>query len=226
MHTALSSRLLPLNRYVPAGLSWMYDVQRMADGRKLGPIFDVGANVGQTAEWLVRYFPHSPIYCFEPVRSSFEELQRRYGGYPNVTLVQNALGSAPGETTIDLSENSELNTLMAGGPTQGALSGRRETLQVETIDRFCESRRIEAIDILKLDVQGWELKVLEGMSLKPRFIYAEVGFRESQRDMQYFGDFHRHMESAGYDFCGLYDVFRYGPAKGLVGFASALYCNR
>ncbi len=50
----LSTRIMPLARYVPVGHYWLYDVLRFAQARELDIVFDVGANTGQTAEHLVR----------------------------------------------------------------------------------------------------------------------------------------------------------------------------
>ena len=48
-HSGLSSRFMPLTRYVPLGWSWQYDVKRFAGSRSLQTIFDVGANIGQNS---------------------------------------------------------------------------------------------------------------------------------------------------------------------------------
>ena len=75
LHLVLSSRLFPLTRVVPHGLSWYYDVQRYAGTRDLEVLLDVGANIGETAWEMTLYFPRAKIFCFEPV-SRFEDLCR------------------------------------------------------------------------------------------------------------------------------------------------------
>jgi hypothetical protein len=69
---------MPLTRYVPPGQFWIYDVQRFAGTRDLDVIFDVGANIGQTAYGLVRYLPHAQIFCVEPVGATMERLRTRF----------------------------------------------------------------------------------------------------------------------------------------------------
>ena len=103
-------------------------------------------------------------------------------------------------------------------------------ITVETMDSFCGKEKIDRIDILKLDVQGWELEVLRGAkALVARnaihFIFAEVGFHKMDIDIQQFTTLHEYMEASRFKFCGLYDTFRYGPAKEFVGFSNALYIN-
>jgi hypothetical protein len=82
-----------------------------------------------------------------------------------------------------------------------------------------------------MDVQGWESAVLAGARhmlarRAVRFIFTEVGFHSRDSDMQDFSEANRLLTEIGYEFCGLYDNFRWGPAKLFVGFANALYCLR
>lgn len=109
-------------------------------------------------------------------------------------------------------------------------TGRVEKVTIETIDNFCEEHDISRIDLLKMDIQGFELDALMGASamLKRkaiRFVLSEVAFTKVDSDMTYFGDLNDCMEAHGLRFCGLYDTFRYGPAKEFVGFSDALYVN-
>ncbi len=224
MHAALRNRWLPLAREVPHGLSVWYDIQRLAGQRDVGVIFDVGANVGQTAYQLVRYFPKSEIHCFEPVRGTFEELQARYGSV--VKCHRLAFGSERSDKEISTSSNSELNSFSE--VRDEAVSLGTELVSVDTIDQFCKDNSIEAIDVLKMDVQGWEKHVLIGASdmLKSRsvsFVLAEVGFRSRDRDMQDFAELNSFLESLGFELCGFYDGFRWGPGRSYLGFANALY---
>lgn len=220
-NAALSSPLFPLTRYVPPGKSWLYDIQRTNGTRRAGVIFDVGANIGQTAWDLVRYFPGARIYCFEPVRSTYDKLVANYGDHPSVTCVCSALGSLTEKRQMNLGRESGLNTFVSSFPER--LTGQVEEVSITTVDQFCAANAIGEIDILKMDVQGWELEVLKGCSQNPKFVFAEVGFRSGEDDMQQFPAFHSHMESRGYLFGGLYDTFRYGNAKEFVLFANALY---
>ena len=222
-HAVLACPSLPLMRWVPRGRHWMYDVQRARQSRRADVIFDVGANIGQTAWGLVRYFPGSAIYCFEPVQSSFDILSERYGARANVRCVRAALGDRPERRVIGLCEDPEQNTLVEGGPGNARLTGATEEIEVTTADNFCAGNGIAAIDILKMDVQGWELNVLRGCARSPAFVLAEVGLRTGAADMQDFASFHAYMEQRGYLFGGLYEQFRYGPHKEFVLFANALY---
>jgi len=225
-HAVMS--VAPHSRYVPTGRNWLYDVRRFAGGRRIEVILDVGANEGQTAWGLVRYFPHAKIHCFEPVSSTMAKLQARYSRYSNIAFHQSALGSAPGQVTIPLHAFSELNTLVRDQPRTEDLTGSVETISVGTLDAFCIANGIDMVDLLKMDVQGWETEVLAGAAglvreRRIRFIFAEVGFRRADSDMSYFDDINALMEREGYWLCGFYNPFRWGARKQFLGFADALF---
>ena len=230
IHWIISRPYFPLTRYVPRGKYWLYDAQRFSGTKKLPVIFDVGANVGQTLSGIARYFPESTSFSFEPISSSFNALKEKFGNVKNIHLENIALGSESGTSIVELHANSELNTLVNDQPRTDDLLGKTEKVSIESLDNFCSSRAIDRVDILKMDVQGWELEVLKGaesfiQSKKIRFVYAEVGFRRSDSDMQHFSELNDFLEKKGFWLCGFYEPFRWGANKQYLGFANALYLN-
>ena len=126
LQTTLAARHFPLTRYVPYGVSWLYDLQRFMGTRTLGVLFDVGANTGQTLGHLLKYAPDADIYSFEPTESAFAALSAKFGGRKNVHLQNMALGSKAETLALQVRENSELNTLVAvPDASEGAASGAR-----------------------------------------------------------------------------------------------------
>lgn len=223
-------RHAPLRREFPVGVSWLYDCQRFAGTKSLTNIFDVGANIGQTASGLVRYFPKAEIFCFEPASGPFKTLVERYGGRPRVHLINQALADEQTHKLIRLNRNSEKNTLVEGDLPAWAQFEGTETIHCTTLDNFCSAHSVMRIDILKMDVQGYEMKVLDGASdmlacKAIRFVFSEVGFTREDIDMQNFSDLHARMLSLGFRFSGFYDFFRWGDQKQFLGFANALYMN-
>jgi FkbM family methyltransferase len=230
MDAILSCRALPLLRAVPVGLSWLYDVQRFAGTRDLTVILDVGANIGQTAHDLVRYFPRSAIYCFEPGKAAYAELTKTYRRFANVTCINAALADRLGTAQLELHTNSELNTLAGSGQQRQFSTGEFETVDMTMLDAFCAARGITHIDILKMDVQGFELRVIAGganlfRQHRVHFVYSEVNFGTTFSDVQHFHSFNERMMSLGFIFSGVYGTARWGPAKAYVNFANVLYTN-
>lgn len=224
----LRNRAFPLTRYFPRGVNWMYDVQRYAGTRQLHTIFDVGANIGQTVGALLPFFPNANIFCFEPVSASYQELTQAFGERAHCFNL--ALGNEIGTRTIKLQSNSELNTFHHVKDPGASFTGVLETVNIVTLDTFCGEHNILSIDLLKLDVQGWESDVIEGAGdlldkKKVRFIFAEAAFRRGDGDMTLFGFLDEKLAERGFLFSGFYDFVRYGDRKEFTLFANALYMN-
>ena len=149
-------------------------------------IFDVGAYIGEVAARYKKVFPQSTIYCFEPFPDSFHKLNRLCRD-ASIKAHQIAFSDKEGKTTFHINVDSSCNSLLP--PTESdfkcylAKSIKDGEIQVETntLDNFCAGAKISCIDILKLDVEGAEVKVLEGASRMLseqaiKLIYSEVMF--------------------------------------------------
>lgn len=227
LQATLASRHFPLTRYVPYGMSWLYDLQRFMGGRSLGVLFDVGANVGQTLGHLLKYAPDAQIYSFEPTDGAYATLSAKFGGRKNVHLQKMALGSRPGTMALQVRANSELNTLV---PSDDAAGGTTQTTEVSTVDEIVARHGIGHLDLLKLDVQGWEMEVVRGANRLIAdhnliFVLAEMTFRSDQNEMQQFTELHDHLEAHGFVLSGMYEPLRYGPRKEFILFANVLYLH-
>jgi FkbM family methyltransferase len=209
---------------------WLYDVCRYAGTRDLGPIFDVGANLGQTALYLRKFFPRAAIHSFEPVRETFLELQRRIAPWPNLQAHQLAMGLAPESREILLQDCSELNSL-SFAPGAGSMDRARvERVEVSTLDIFCAAQGIAQIDILKTDAQGRDVDVLAGAdrlitSGWVPFIYTEVTFQPDDTTNTSFFAIDRHLVSRGCRLSGFYEQNGWGPGGAWLGYCNALYIH-
>ncbi len=176
-----------LRKNAPFGISWEWDVHGLLGGQPDElTIFDIGANVGQTAKSLAEVFPSSKIYSFEPVPETFAKLQNNTARIRNVECINMALGDTAGEAVVT-SDRDGRNTLLSGVPSEGSASTK-----VETVDGFCADRGIQRIDVLKTDTEGFETYVLKGASESLGkgvidFIVAECDFFRRQGEPH--GDF-------------------------------------
>lgn len=221
---------MPLLRAVPWGFSAAYDMQRIQRSKVMTTIFDAGANIGQTADGLRRYFPMATIHAFEPAATTFALLERRLRRWPNVRAHRLGLGAQPGTLTLrTASGESELATLAAESSRDAAFDGAEE-IEVATIDDLLARTGVKRLDLLKMDVQGWEIEVLHGAQgalnrAAIRFILTEVSFGEKDGDMLPVERLHPAILSHGFVLSGLYDLFRWGD-KSQLYFGNALYTHR
>ena len=123
-------------------------------------VADIGANVGLYALAASRQSPWGKIFAFEPVRSSREILLRNIGAnaLSNIQVSPLAASDRNSQTKIYHGENT--NSSMASLEPPENFSGSWETVDTVRLDDFFGN---ENIDIVKIDVEGAELKVLSGM---------------------------------------------------------------
>jgi FkbM family methyltransferase len=136
---------------------------------KIVSVVDVGANVGQFGIDLRRYGFKGEIYSFEPVVNIFNDLvstSLRKGPWTPINL---ALGSHPGDKVINVSGNSGLSSSFLEMKSlhqenfPSSIYVSSQLAEVSTVDIQVELLKLEASkSILKLDVQGFELEVLNG----------------------------------------------------------------
>lgn len=126
-------------------------------------VFDVGANVGEYADQVLRHWGNRvALWCFEPSPSTYRMLVERLRGRPDVTLENLGLSDTGGSLVLHTpGEGSKVASVYAGRGSQWENS-RSESIQVRTLDTYCFDHHITAIDFLKIDVEGHELSVLKG----------------------------------------------------------------
>lgn len=190
------------------GVEHAIDILRFSNGiQKINTIFDVGANIGQTASYYSGYFPDAKIYSFEPVSDSYNQLCENIIGYSNCSAYKLALGSKQETLEIELQEKSVYNSLLRSKSIE---SNFKETVKVCTLDSFIENNQIKAIDILKIDTEGYEIDVLNGGELflknaKKCFLFIESTFIKEKKYQTQFSDIFEQVYPLGFRFIGIYD---------------------
>jgi FkbM family methyltransferase len=126
-------------------------------------IFDIGANIGQTAQAFRNQFPEAAIYSFEPFRSSHTALLRNSRAL-SVSCHRLALGAEVGQRRVRLLSRSAecMENSLLHEPTEETPDEMTELIEIATVDAFCAAHNILKIDILKADTEGYDLEVLKG----------------------------------------------------------------
>lgn len=126
--------------------------------------YDVGGNVGRAAEIFARRFER--VVTFEPAAESFEELEELAARTDNVSAVMAALSNVTGQ--IELAEQEhpmKSGQLTSAGVVANTWEGwgRIEALRAVPAFRLDDVTATYGVpDLVKIDVEGHEVKVVEG----------------------------------------------------------------
>lgn len=171
-------------------------------------IFDVGANVGTTSQKYSVEFPSARIFAFEPVRSTFRQLQETAAALSNVTCFNLAMGDTATTAVMSAIPNSPSNKIVDAD--RKAEKGGVETVEVLTGDQFCAAHGVESIDFIKIDAEGFDLKVCIGFAgmLKAQTIdllQVEAGMNSRNERHVPLEAFKSYLEPLGYFIFKIYD---------------------
>lgn len=132
-------------------------------------IVDVGANHGDFSQAAAALHPQAKVLLVEPLphlKAPLERIGRFKGGHWRV--VDCALGSKPGMASLYVDpQNDAIGSLLGfsedyRGANPLAAAQRIVKCRVTTLDDLCADEGIKAIDLLKVDVEGFEFEVLRG----------------------------------------------------------------
>jgi len=122
-------------------------------------VIDVGAYVGMfTVKASLQVGKKGRVIAIEPASSNIRYLVRNTSSFENVIVVPLAAGSSSGDGNLTLSWATPCHTLI---PHSG---NRTETIKIDTLDNIVSNLRIEKVEFIKIDAEGWELEILKGAS--------------------------------------------------------------
>lgn len=126
-------------------------------------ILDAGANIGLASIYFANQYPNARILAVEPEESNFALLKHNVAPYPNVVPIRAALWGFSG--AIDLVDPGIGHWgFRAGNSSGGSALPHVASVPARTVDDLMTEHGFDAIDLLKLDIEGGELEVLENPS--------------------------------------------------------------
>ncbi len=138
--------------------------------------FDVGANLGQSIKRFKKINPSSTIHSFEPTPELYKKLIENFGNDKNIKI--NNLAVAQSKSSLDFYSYKyhKINSLIPVDKKTKFSKSRiiasdsknnefESVIKVDvtSIDNYCEENNIHEIDFIKIDTQGSEIDVLNGM---------------------------------------------------------------
>jgi FkbM family methyltransferase len=128
-------------------------------------LFDVGANKGDFTKMTLDFFNNDNItvYSFEPSKATFELLNNNIKSGKAI-LNNKGLGKEAGVFPFytDFPGSGTASLTKRKMDCYGVDFDYSEDVSIDTLDAYCLANDIKEIDLLKIDVEGHELDVLEG----------------------------------------------------------------
>ena len=170
-------------------------------------IFDVGAYRGDFARLCAHIWPQAKIVCFEPQENKVIELHRLSGSLPSISVFPVLLGANAESGKVALHESGTASSVLS------------EHIPQHFPVKFYPMRSIDDIvqkdlnnqypDLLKIDVQGYELEVLKGAEKslsRLKLILAELNLLDIHKNTPLLHEVIQWLSERGwvaYDICGL-----------------------
>ncbi|MBL7817132.1 MAG: FkbM family methyltransferase [Saprospiraceae bacterium] len=193
-------------------------------------IADVGGGTATTATLFSKHLPQHDIYVFEPIKTNFQEIEKASARTNRWQLINKAVGSQAGTTEINIAERITASSLLEmDGNTEGYYGDilktqRRETIEITTLDAALPADK--PVDILKMDVQGFELEVLKGANQtlkRTKVIVLEVNNHDGYKGAPTYFEIDAFLRLYGFE---LFDLLpNYREAGKLLDW-DAIYVNK
>lgn len=226
-----------LKYYVADPKRFSVSAFRMAKGLQrfdpsIDTIIDVGSNIGQFMVTINNVFPQASYYCFEPDIESFSVLSEKVSSMSNVKAFNWAVSDKVGRIPFFKHEYSLINSALdvsSGNehPNYKDSDSQEISVTAVTLDSISGELEIGSSALLKLDVQGLELKALEGatkMLEKVKYVLLEVAFDNLYIDQPSFQDIHSFLAEKGFYFKAALD-FHSGKDLAIIEM-DALYVRK
>jgi FkbM family methyltransferase len=219
----LRSKGVSAAQYTRYGSTWI---------RRLNPltIFDIGANAGESAIALHGLYPQARIYSFEPIPSCFQSLVEKTKNIPNIQAFNLGLGDINGELEFELNNFSAASSFLSLSDSHKKLYDYATKTQiikvnVDKLDNFIDQIEIKPPILIKIDVQGFEDKVIRGgeqVFKQTDVIIVETSFQSLYVGQPLFEDIYAMLYDWGFRYRGSVENM-YDPANGRIVQADTVF---
>ena len=211
--------------YIRLDHPWIHDMG-------IKTVLDIGGNVGRFSKTMEYLFPDAKIIAFEPLPSCHGKMVKLMNNYKNFRSYNIGLGDEPAEMEMEESNHDPSSSLLPMAELHKdafpfAEGGKKKKVQVKRLDDLEDELSIQGPMMIKVDVQGFEEKVIAGgleVFAKAKILVLELSFQELYEGQPFFDDIYKMLIPLGFKFYGNMGLMKH-PKTGLPLDADCLFVN-
>lgn len=170
-------------------------------------IIDCGAHDGADTVQLARLFENGTVHAFEPIEELFTKLKSRNNPNKNIKYYQLALADKNGKMDFYVSEGASDASSSLMEPVAHLVDhpdttfNNKITVNTSTLDNWAMENNIFKVDMLWLDMQGYEMKMLEESKVilnTVSAIHTEVSTKETYKGVATYDVYRSFLEDKGF----------------------------
>lgn len=211
--------------YIRLDQPWIHDIG-------IKTVLDIGGNVGRYSKTMEYLFPKAQIIAFEPLPSCHDKMVKLMGDYHRFSSYNIGLGDEESVMEMEESNHDPSSSLLPMGELHKdafpfAEGGKKKEVAIRRLDNMEGELSIEYPMMIKVDVQGFEAKVIAGgtnVFSKAKILLLELSFQELYKGQPFFDDIYKMIEPMGFKFYGNLGLMKH-PKTGIPLDADCLFIN-
>ena len=177
---------------------------------KINTLFDVGSHKGEYIININKRFTINKIFGFEPNPKSYEALLKNTNKIKNIEILNFAAGKEEGISILN--QNIESSSSSINKLNEESKYFKKKyfffnflkkknyfnpvEIKILSLDKFIHSKKIDFIDLLKIDTEGYEFNVIRGLGdkiNKVKLIHLEHHFDDMVLKNYKLSDIHNYL---------------------------------
>jgi FkbM family methyltransferase len=155
------------------------ELENLIKDIKFKTVLDIGSNKGQFILLIENFFKDVEIYSFEPIKEILEKQKIFFKFKKNIFFFNVGLGEKIEKKNFHITKRKDSSSFLKSNINKNTdyQINENRLIQIETLDNLLLNRNFKFPILAKIDVQGYELKVLKGADTllkKIKYLIVEV----------------------------------------------------